>query len=195
MKAATIILALAGAVMAQNFEGQPACAVSSLHQKDHQLQSLLSPPFSTGNFEKLIVFSTSKQTDCLISAISAAGCAATDVACQCGPTQTAIGAAAAPCLLKACTQPSDLIQAQSAGAAQCSKFSATATKTEDTSKTTAATGSSTAAPTSNGAGPTTTEAPTTTGTVTPQTTTSGNAAAGTPIAMGLAALLGAVAAL
>ncbi|KAM7209764.1 hypothetical protein V8F20_000167 [Naviculisporaceae sp. PSN 640] len=152
MKAATIILALAGAVMAQNFDGQPACA-----------------------------------TDCLISAISAAGCAPSDVACQCGPTQTIIGASAAPCLLDKC-QPTDLIKAQSAGAAQCSKFSATATKTEEGGST------ETTAPTS---GATITNPPTTTGTgtVTPQTTTSGNAAAGTPIAMGLAALLGAVAAL
>ncbi|KAM7205287.1 hypothetical protein V8F33_001118 [Rhypophila sp. PSN 637] len=149
MKAATIVLALVGAVMAQNMEGQPACA-----------------------------------TSCLISAISAAGCAPSDVGCQCGPTQSVIGASAAGCLLKACTaNPADLIQAQSAGSAQCSKYSATATGGETTPT---GTGSN-ATPTPTGSG---------TGAIAPQTTTtSGNNAAATPIAFGLAAVLGAVAAL
>ncbi|CAP67614.1 uncharacterized protein PODANS_1_15070 [Podospora anserina S mat+] len=85
--AATLFTTLA---VAQNLEGQPACA-----------------------------------TSCLISAISAAGCAASDVACQCGPTQVSIAASAGPCLLDACPM-SDLISAESAGLAKCKSFSATA---------------------------------------------------------------------
>ncbi|KAH6854856.1 hypothetical protein B0I37DRAFT_363211 [Chaetomium sp. MPI-CAGE-AT-0009] len=64
-------------------------------------------------------------TACLISAISAAGCGASDLGCQCGPTQSLIAASAVPCLLAACTD-TQLLQAQSAGAAQCASYSATA---------------------------------------------------------------------
>ncbi|KAH7037583.1 uncharacterized protein B0I36DRAFT_314374 [Microdochium trichocladiopsis] len=60
---------------------------------------------------------------CLSSAISAVGCPATDISCQCGPTQAAIGAAAAGCLLTKCNL-SEVSQAQSAGVAVCSSFSA-----------------------------------------------------------------------
>ncbi|CAK7241194.1 MAG: hypothetical protein STHCBS139747_002653 [Sporothrix thermara] len=64
-------------------------------------------------------------SSCLVSAISAAGCAPGDVACQCGPTQSAIATLVAPCLLDGCSGP-DLIQAQSAGLALCSLYSKTA---------------------------------------------------------------------
>ena len=68
-----------------------------------------------------------KQTSCLISAVSAAGCAPADTGCQCGPTRAVIAATAAPCLLAACTAADQLVQAQSAGNAVCSSYSATAT--------------------------------------------------------------------
>ncbi|KAF3015926.1 hypothetical protein E8E14_011508 [Neopestalotiopsis sp. 37M] len=64
-------------------------------------------------------------TSCLSAAITGAGCALDDSACQCGPTQSAIAASAGVCLLGACPA-SDLIQAQSAGAAACAAYSATA---------------------------------------------------------------------
>ncbi|KAL1842769.1 hypothetical protein VTJ49DRAFT_4254 [Mycothermus thermophilus] len=96
MKASILLLAAAGIAMAQNFEGQPACA-----------------------------------TDCLNSAISAAGCAPDDIGCQCGPTQSAIALSAAPCLLSACGG-SELVQAQSAGEAQCKEYSATRAATDAT---------------------------------------------------------------
>ncbi|KAK4170502.1 hypothetical protein QBC43DRAFT_348982 [Cladorrhinum sp. PSN259] len=65
-------------------------------------------------------------TSCIISAVQAAGCLPQDLSCQCGPTKAVIGASAAPCLLAACTG-TELVQAQSAGNAQCSSYSATAT--------------------------------------------------------------------
>ncbi|KAF7520853.1 hypothetical protein G7054_g12660 [Neopestalotiopsis clavispora] len=65
-------------------------------------------------------------TSCLSAAITGAGCALDDSACQCGPTQSAIASSALGCLLGACTAPADLIQAQSAGSAACAAYSATA---------------------------------------------------------------------
>ncbi|ETS77808.1 hypothetical protein PFICI_09870 [Pestalotiopsis fici W106-1] len=64
-------------------------------------------------------------TSCLSVAITGAGCALDDAACQCGPTQASIAASAAPCLLTACPV-TDLSQAQSAGAAACAAYSASA---------------------------------------------------------------------
>ncbi|CAK7209001.1 hypothetical protein SBRCBS47491_000288 [Sporothrix bragantina] len=91
-------------------------------------------------------------SSCLISAISAAGCAADDVGCQCGPTQSAIATLVAPCLLATCAG-SALIQAQSAGLALCSLYSKTAglpatASASATSGATTTTGSSTATTTS-----------------------------------------------
>ncbi|KAK9781549.1 hypothetical protein SCAR479_01420 [Seiridium cardinale] len=60
---------------------------------------------------------------CLTSAITQAGCNLNDIACPCGPTQAAIGAAAAGCLIGACNA-TELAQAQSAGSAVCSSLSA-----------------------------------------------------------------------
>ncbi|KAH8662298.1 hypothetical protein BX600DRAFT_513146 [Xylariales sp. PMI_506] len=60
---------------------------------------------------------------CLTSAISAVGCDLSDVSCQCGPSQTAIGASAATCLLGSCNL-TEVAQAQSAGLAVCSSLSA-----------------------------------------------------------------------
>ncbi|KAL2015220.1 hypothetical protein VTK56DRAFT_6049 [Thermocarpiscus australiensis] len=98
MKHTTLFLATAGAALAQNLSGQPACA-----------------------------------TACLSSAISAAGCQPSDTGCQCAPGgQAAIGASAAPCLLASCAA-SDLLQAQSAGAAVCARYSATATTASQSS--------------------------------------------------------------
>ncbi|KAK0737455.1 hypothetical protein B0T21DRAFT_450582 [Apiosordaria backusii] len=84
---ATLFTTLA---VAQNLEGQPACA-----------------------------------TSCIISAISAAGCGADDIGCQCGPSAAPIAASAGPCLIKACPL-SALITAESAGKAKCANYSATA---------------------------------------------------------------------
>ncbi|KAK0655564.1 hypothetical protein B0T16DRAFT_384410 [Cercophora newfieldiana] len=72
-------------------------------------------------------------TSCLSSAITAAGCALDDAACQCGPTQAAIATNAVGCLVAACTAAGDLAQAQSAGQAACSAYSATASATSSTS--------------------------------------------------------------
>ncbi|KAI0125143.1 hypothetical protein BJ170DRAFT_490526 [Xylariales sp. AK1849] len=60
---------------------------------------------------------------CLTSAISKAGCPLSDISCQCGPTQTAIAANVAGCLISNCGA-GDLAQAQSAGLAVCSSLSA-----------------------------------------------------------------------
>ncbi|ORY67330.1 uncharacterized protein BCR38DRAFT_407313 [Pseudomassariella vexata] len=60
---------------------------------------------------------------CLTSAISKAGCALSDISCQCGPTQSVIGMNAAGCLTGACSAD-ELQQALSAGLAVCSSFSA-----------------------------------------------------------------------
>lgn len=67
-------------------------------------------------------------TSCLSAAITGAGCSLDDAACQCGPTQSAIAASAAPCLLGACPA-SDLFVAQSAGSAACAAYSAGSTGT------------------------------------------------------------------
>lgn len=59
---------------------------------------------------------------CLSSAITAAGCQLSDIACQCGPTQSAIAANVGGCILKSCTNPTELGQAVNAGQAVCSSF-------------------------------------------------------------------------
>ncbi|KAK4447480.1 hypothetical protein QBC34DRAFT_467149 [Podospora aff. communis PSN243] len=74
-----------------------------------------------------IFFSAATGTPCLTSAISAAGCAASDLACQCGPTKAIIAANVAGCLITSCTAAADLAQAQSAGEAVCAGVSATST--------------------------------------------------------------------
>ncbi|KAH8908092.1 hypothetical protein BR93DRAFT_958581 [Coniochaeta sp. PMI_546] len=61
-------------------------------------------------------------TSCLSSAISKAGCKLDDQACQCGPTQSAIGSLAAPCLIGACAA-SDLIIAATVGSKLCAIYS------------------------------------------------------------------------
>jgi len=63
---------------------------------------------------------------CLTSAISVAGCALTDQACQCGTGKAAIQTAVTPCLLSACS-PGDLGIAASVGQGLCSAYSLTAT--------------------------------------------------------------------
>ncbi|KAK5656345.1 hypothetical protein OQA88_4725 [Cercophora sp. LCS_1] len=80
-------------------------------------------------------------TDCIISAISGSGCGADNLACQCGVSQAAIAASAAPCILRSCTVTGEVNQAQSAGLAACASYHATAYTT----------GNSTASTTSNGA--------------------------------------------
>ncbi|KAI1365277.1 hypothetical protein F5Y08DRAFT_186479 [Xylaria arbuscula] len=59
---------------------------------------------------------------CLSSAITAAGCALSDIGCQCGPTQTAIAEKVGACIFTACTNPTDLGAAVNAGQAVCSSF-------------------------------------------------------------------------
>ncbi|KAI1814573.1 hypothetical protein GGS20DRAFT_547943 [Poronia punctata] len=60
---------------------------------------------------------------CLTSAVAAAGCELSDIACQCGPTQAAIGSRVGPCLLGDCSG-GELGQAIAAGQAVCSSFRA-----------------------------------------------------------------------
>ncbi|KAK0730045.1 hypothetical protein B0H67DRAFT_21552 [Lasiosphaeris hirsuta] len=79
-------------------------------------------------------------TACLTSAISAAGCGPSDIACQCGPTQSAIIDNVVPCLISSCTNAGELSQAQSAGESRCSAFFATATFTDNSTSTITVTG-------------------------------------------------------
>ena len=62
---------------------------------------------------------------CITSAVSQAGCAATDVACQCGPTQAQIAQIAGGCVLGACPA-SEINNVVSAGSALCVAYSSTA---------------------------------------------------------------------
>ncbi|KAM0820158.1 hypothetical protein AB5N19_05977 [Seiridium cardinale] len=93
---------------------------------------------------------------CLTSAITQAGCNLNDIACPCGPTQAAIGAAAAGCLIGACNA-TELAQAQSAGSAVCSSLSAgelTISSTAAGSATSTGSISITSAPSSSSTGST-----------------------------------------
>ncbi|KAK9419440.1 hypothetical protein SUNI508_07415 [Seiridium unicorne] len=93
---------------------------------------------------------------CLTSAIAQAGCNLNDIACPCGPTQAAIGAAAAGCLIGACNA-TELAQAQSAGSAVCSSLSAgelTISSTATGSATSTGSMSITSAPSSSSTGST-----------------------------------------
>lgn len=106
------------------------------------------------------------QTSCLSSAISAVGCKGDDTGCQCGAvTKAEIAASAAPCLIKACTDAGALLQAQSAGEAQCSSYHATAvSNSASTTGSDAATSSGSKAVTSTTITNTFTTTETTTGT-------------------------------
>jgi hypothetical protein len=139
-------------------------------------------------------------TACIISAISAAGCGADDLGCQCGPTQSFIAASAAPCLLSSCTG-TQLIQAQSAGAAQCSSYSATAASnsastTAETRNDVASSTSGTAATPAEGSETSATTPASTSDSAdqndTSSTSTGAAAAMATPAIMGAGALLGAL---
>ncbi|KAI0522213.1 hypothetical protein F5B22DRAFT_464608 [Xylaria bambusicola] len=59
---------------------------------------------------------------CLSSAITAAGCALSDIGCQCGPTQSVIANKVGGCILSSCTDPTELGAAINAGQAVCSSF-------------------------------------------------------------------------
>ncbi|KAI8951818.1 hypothetical protein F4801DRAFT_543648 [Xylaria longipes] len=59
---------------------------------------------------------------CLSSAITAAGCQLSDIACQCGPTQSVIANKVGGCILSSCTNPTELGDAINAGQAVCSSF-------------------------------------------------------------------------
>lgn len=111
MKVITAILALAGAVLAQNLAGQPPCAVGCPCASSDR----------TPGQPKRANSSLPHQTACLVSAISAAGCAASDLGCQCGPTMSVIAASAAPCILASCAVP-EAVQAETAGSAVCSSY-------------------------------------------------------------------------
>ncbi|KIH91291.1 hypothetical protein SPBR_02023 [Sporothrix brasiliensis 5110] len=95
-------------------------------------------------------------SSCLISAISKAGCAANDVACQCGPTESAIASLVAPCLINNCHSAAELIQAQSAGYALCAEYSKTAGAPASASASTTTTSGSTSATGSSGSAAATT---------------------------------------
>ncbi|KAH9889183.1 hypothetical protein F4778DRAFT_394526 [Xylariomycetidae sp. FL2044] len=132
----SMILATAAAVLslAQDFGGQPSCAIP-----------------------------------CLTSAISAAGCQLTDVACQCNQGKAAIADRAATCIPGKCNV-SELLQASSAGEAVCSSFAAgeltsSSVPATTTTTTTAATGMNTSSGSSSvtSAPPTTSAAAVTSG--------------------------------
>ncbi|KAI0458113.1 hypothetical protein F5B21DRAFT_461352 [Xylaria acuta] len=59
---------------------------------------------------------------CLSSAITAAGCQLSDIACQCGPTQSVIASKVGLCIFSSCTDPAELGAAVTAGQAVCSSF-------------------------------------------------------------------------
>ncbi|KAI1485529.1 hypothetical protein F5X96DRAFT_690439 [Biscogniauxia mediterranea] len=61
---------------------------------------------------------------CLASAIPVAGCAVSDVACQCGPARSsAIGGLVLGCFTSRCSGAGEIDRAVSAGAAACRSFS------------------------------------------------------------------------
>ncbi|CAK7206264.1 hypothetical protein SEUCBS139899_009051 [Sporothrix eucalyptigena] len=124
-------------------------------------------------------------SSCLISAISAAGCAADDVGCQCGPTQSAIATLVAPCLLASCAG-SALIQAESAGLALCSIYSKTAGSPASTTATATGTATTTgsAAGTSTAVTTVTKSSSGTLATVTTSSKTSTRAAGNTTVTTG-----------
>ncbi|ERT00288.1 uncharacterized protein SPSK_09810 [Sporothrix schenckii 1099-18] len=95
-------------------------------------------------------------SSCLISAISKAGCAPNDVACQCGPTESAIASLVAPCLINNCHSAAELIQAQSAGYALCAEYSKTAGAPASASASATTTSGSTSATGSSGSAAATT---------------------------------------
>jgi len=110
--------ALTGVVLAQDLSGQPACAVSPRMATELEGYMHITLLLQTDDYNT--------QTSCIISAVSAVGCAPADISCQCGPSKAAIGASAAPCLLQNCPL-SALGQAQSAGEAKCKSYSASHT--------------------------------------------------------------------
>ncbi|KAI1114736.1 hypothetical protein F5Y14DRAFT_450815 [Nemania sp. NC0429] len=59
---------------------------------------------------------------CLSSAFTAAGCQLSDIACQCGPTRSVIANKVGGCILRSCTDPTELGEAINAGQAVCSSF-------------------------------------------------------------------------
>ncbi|KAI1184872.1 hypothetical protein F5B17DRAFT_410230 [Nemania serpens] len=59
---------------------------------------------------------------CLSSAITAAGCQLSDLACQCGPTQSVVANRIGGCILRSCTKPTERGDAMNAGQAVCSSF-------------------------------------------------------------------------
>ncbi|KAJ9129962.1 hypothetical protein NKR19_g10101 [Coniochaeta hoffmannii] len=162
-------------------------------------------------------------TSCLSSAISRAGCDLNDQACQCGPTQAAIGSFAAPCLIGACAA-SDLGVAASVGSRLCAEYSSglasattttsssgtgtmviTSTSSSSSSSSSSSEASTTTTTTSNGSETTSGSSSssrdsgslTTGSTTTGASSVSGNlAAAATPAIVGaVAAVVGVVAAL
>ncbi|KAI1124842.1 hypothetical protein F5Y10DRAFT_248378 [Nemania abortiva] len=82
---------------------------------------------------------------CLSSAITEAGCQLSDIACQCGPTQSIIAGKVGGCILSSCN-PTDVGAAVNAGQAVCSSFLAgelSFTQPEQTTPPTSGSGSST----------------------------------------------------
>lgn len=140
-----------------------------------------------------------RQQQCLANAIQTGGCYITDIACQCGANQAAIGAAAAPCLTSSCTNPDDFTKAVNVGLAQCAEFNSKNNNKNDNGKGNS-NNTNTATPT-YGTNKTTTVSPTGTGSVHPSSTNDnvsvGGAARGVApqiggvlaLAVGLAALL------
>jgi len=115
---------------------------------------------------------------CLEAAISSAGCAPSDEACQCDPATIAVlGGYAGPCLITACAA-SDVIAAESVGLALCSAYSASLSGVSATTTTSAPTTSSTGSSASTASSTSTTAASTTTSIITttsaPATTTKAN---------------------
>ncbi|KAL2133367.1 hypothetical protein VTI74DRAFT_2496 [Chaetomium olivicolor] len=115
-------------------------------------------------------------TACLSSAISAAGCKGDDIGCQCGPSQAKIAATAAPCLVQSCGTL--VLQAQSAGEAQCKSYFATAATHSATTTGTESGTTASATTTSSTESITSSTVTTITGTLTSLTTSTGTNAEG-----------------
>lgn len=181
-----LIATITGLAAAQNLEGQPACAVSTDHRPNIQPNENKSSQKKRGKKASQISQSRlttpshlrPRQTPCLTPAISAVCTPATDTACACA-SQSAIGAQAAPCLLSACTDPADLIAAESAGAAQCAAATGVSSSSSGTLATATTTDTDTDTDTATvGSGDTTTAAAATaTGATSSASAASGSAAA------------------
>ncbi|KAF5531943.1 cell wall protein [Fusarium napiforme] len=112
---ATFFLAAAGLVAAQDFGGQPECAVSHPDPMEH-----IHASYDSAQLTPI------PQLKCLQENIPKAGCKLEDTACQCASDfQEKLLPIITPCLTKAC-EAQDLLKAQSAATEACKEFAKTA---------------------------------------------------------------------